>query len=499
MDLPPVQRSASPAATPWRRDDPRRRLWGPVTVRVVWELVLAGIRVRPQVVREVREHALWMIRPDAEVHEADVLAAEATRDWLARVDGTYLGFTPPPDLDIEPTVRWREAIHDPADVVHDAVFRLHYGDSVRLDEIEQRTRIDGVLLRGAREAVREMARQVLAQDGLDTSGWDVGRLDRLLTRIAVVGGDQCPGPGGLATEVGRAHAADCPRCTRVLRLLREGLVSPSDLFPPEETACLQEGTVDALLLQVQPDKKRHLKGLLAATGGRMLDRDTVVVDLGATPGVDAALRELAERGAPAATELRAVRRTIRGRWGKRVLLGPGVLDLLRDIGALPWGEVRGIERLPEVVPPPPSAARWWTGAGLFGILALFAGVLVSLPDRPQAEVELRAQAAPDGVRFDAGEDAFVDVVALRAGGASVAFHSATPADKGDLATGDGQYALVAAGDAFLVVGARSALDDLDRVLAGFAGGVDPAELAERVRDRYPTAAVEVVRAAAGTP
>ena len=38
--------------------DPHRRHWGPVTVRIVWDLVGAGIRPRAQVVREIREHTL---------------------------------------------------------------------------------------------------------------------------------------------------------------------------------------------------------------------------------------------------------------------------------------------------------------------------------------------------------------------------------------------------------------------------------------------------------
>ena len=499
MDNPTVHRVGVTAATPWRRDDPRRRLWGPITVRVAWELVVGGIRVRPQVLREVREHALWLIRPDVDLSEADTLAAEATCDWLARLDGVYRPIALPPDLDVQPSLRWRELIHDRGDMVHDAVFRLHYGDGRRLEDIEHRTRIDGVLLRAAREAVREMTRQVLAEDGVDAAGWDPARLDRIIARIAVVVGDQCPGPGGLATDAGRAHAVECPRCTRVIRLLREGILSPSDLHPPEDTPCLQEGTLDLVLIQVQSDHRRALRRVLASTGGRMLDRDTVVVDLATNPGVDAALRSLAERGAPAAAHLRVVRRAIRGRWGKKALLGPGIVDLLRDLEALPWGDVRGLERLPEVIPPPPSAARWWTGAALFGLLALLAGVLVSVPSRPDPDVVLTARATPGGVRFDTAEDALVDVIAVRPGGASVVFHSATAADKGDLATGDGQYEIQATADSFLVVGGLEPFADLELVLAGFGGSDDARALVVRLQDRFPTAAVELVRAAATTP
>ena len=343
-----------------------------------------------------------------------------------------------------------------------------------------------------------MARQVLAEDGLDCSGWDAARLDRLIARIAVVVGDQCPGPGGLATDAGRAHAADCPRCTRVIRLLREGVIAPSDLYPPEETPCLQEGTLDLLLVQVAAERRRHVRAVLTACGGRMLDRETIVVDGADGPQADAALRALAERGAPAAADLRVVRRTIRGRWGKRAVLGPGIVDLLRDLDSVPWGEVRGIDRLPDVVPPPPSAARWWTGAALFALLALLAGVVVSLPVRTPPEVELTAHATALGLRFDTGESSYVDVVALRGRSSSVVFHSAAAADKGDLATGDGQYELTAAADAFLVIGGLHPFDDLDLVLSGL-GDVDADLLVGRLTDRYPSAAIKVVRATPVAP
>ena len=51
--------------------DPLRRLWGPVTVRVAWDLVRAGVAVRPQLLRAVREHALWRIPPTAGLAEAE--------------------------------------------------------------------------------------------------------------------------------------------------------------------------------------------------------------------------------------------------------------------------------------------------------------------------------------------------------------------------------------------------------------------------------------------
>lgn len=413
MDAPPVPTPS--VAIPGPRADPLRRMWGPVTLRCVWELLVVGIRARPTQVREVREHALALLPADAALAEAEAIASQAARDWVARSGGTYAPCTRDPDLDILPSPAWREAIWDPADTVHDAVFRLHFADGLPLEDVQERTRIDGVLLRGAREAVREMARQVVEADGVSVGGWDPARLDRLIARIATAAGDQCPGPGGLATEVGKSHADRCPRCSRALRILREGLLSPSDLFPPEEGPCLSAGPLDMLAIQVQASARTHLRLLssLAGAAGLRVAPDVLLVNLGLAPTFPATLAELAERGAPAAGDVRAVRRPVTGTWGRKVITGGDVLTLLDVLGRLPWGETQGIPSLPVPAPPPPSAMRWWSGALLVGALALAAGVMVFHPGRPAAEVSLEAEATSTGVVFDTDEHAFVAVLGVR--------------------------------------------------------------------------------------
>jgi len=492
MDLPNAPRAAPPQVVAWRRDDPRRRLWGPVTTAVAWELVLQGVRVRHPVLAEVREHALWMVPAEAPLAEAEVRAAAAARDWLARVAGTCAPFVRDPDLDIVPSAHWREAVHDRGDTVRDTLFRLHYADGVPLDQVEARTRIDGPLLRGAREALREATRVVVADDGISLEGWEPARVDRLISRIAVASGDGCPGPTGLATDAGRAHAEGCPRCTRVLRLLREGVISPTDLFPPEGGPALAEATTDLALVQVHPDARGQLRALTALFDARPVGSDLLAVDVGAHPGFEATMRELAERGRPAASALRVARRVVRSHWARKAIVGPGVLDLQRELSLLGWGEVRGLDVLPEVVPPAPSAVRWWSGAALLGLVAVAAGVYVSLPGEvgPSAAVEAAAQAG--AVVFDTDDSAYVDVIALRSGSATVVFHSVSPADKGAVATGDGRYKVVADADQFLIVASSRPLEDLPLVVQAVPSGTDASMLKTRVRERYPAAGLELV-------
>lgn len=476
--------------------DPLRRLWGPVTIRVAWELLVHGVRPRPAVLREVREHVLWLLPEQVGLTEAEALATLAVGDWLARAAGTLGPLPVDEDATILPSPGWRAALLRDADPIHATVFRLHYGDGMDLAQLETRSGIAAPLLRAAREAVREGARAVLEEDGVSTEGWSVARLDRMIARVANTSGDVCPGPVGLATDPGRAHAQDCPRCARALRLMRAGVLSPSDLFAPEDGELLPRQGVDLLVVQIHPDARRARGGVLARfeDAARVVNGEFIVVDVARCPDAEARLREVVEQRQPAPDRVRAARRVVRGRWGRKALLGPGPARLLEDVQGLEWGAVEGLAALPEPLPEPPSAARWWMGAVLMALLAAFAAAVAARGAGLPPEVELEATAAVDGgARFDTEDAAYVDVLAVRAGSVSPLLHSTSPADKGAWATGDGAYLVRAEADALVVIAAASPLEDTTAIAAGIGaatGGVD--ELVRRVRDRYPRAAVAVV-------
>lgn len=475
--------------------DPLRRLWGPVTVRVAWELLVQGVRPRGAVLREVREHALWMMPAQVSLPEAEGVASLAVADWIARCGGRYAAFAPDPDLAILPSPRWREAIAASVDRVEECVLRLHYADGLDLPEIERRTRVELPLLRAAREAVRDVAREVLAEDGVSTEGWEPARLDRLLARVATTSGDVCPGPVGLATESGRAHAEACPRCARALRLMREGLLSPSDLFPPEDAPLLAPEGVDLVALQLHPDFRRGRAALAERLGEgmRAINGDVWVVDPAQVPDLAAILVDAAERGAPAAAHLRLLRRRGPGRWARKAILGPAPLELLGILPHMEWGEARGMDPLPEPLPPPPSAARWWMGAVLVALLAAFAALLADHAARPGPEVPLTAAWEGAGVVYDTDDAAWVDVVAVRGGTVSVVARSQSVADKAAHATGDGRFRVDAEAEALVVLAGGESFHDLEAVLLGFSGGTATVDgVARRLRERYPRAAVAVV-------
>lgn len=280
-----------------------------------------------------------------------------------------------------------------------------------------------------------------------------------------------------------------------MRLLREGMLSPSDLFPPEDVPVVPPGRVDLLVIELQAEARRHRAALLRVLDGGVIPvaAGGWLVDVAAVPGVEEGLRSLALAGTPPSESLRVVRRPVDGRVVGGVVLGGDVIALLAELRPLAWGDARGMEPLPAPLPPPPSAARWWMTAVVLGLIAVAVGTATLLPGRPPADVALTAQAVPSGVRFDTDDAAFVDVVALRGVDVSLVFHSASREAKGALATGDGRFSLDVDGDALFVVARSTELDEMDRVVDGFGGsGVDADEVRDRLRDRFPGAAVTLV-------
>lgn len=490
MDAPPAR--PEPAT---ERPDPLRRLWGPVTVRCAWELLLAGASPRGAVLRHAREHALWAIPTHAGVAEAEGIATAAVKDLLARQRGSYQPWSADPDLSILPAPRWREAIAGYVDPVHDAVFRLHYADGLSMADVERRTGLDRSTLRAAQGAIVELAREVLVEDGIPVHDWDAERLDRLVHRVATAAGDACPGPGGLATDQGRAHAAQCPRCSRAMRLLREGILSPSDLFAPADGPVLPKERTEVWCIHLHPDARKHRAALLEVLpeGVIVLNRDVFLVEVRLAADLGVSLVRLAEDGTPRGDQLRIVRRPLIGRIVGGVVLGFDVLRVVEETLALEWGATLGTPNLPEPLPPPPSAARWWMTAFVVAVSAVAAGTWTLLPKAPKPDEPLSAERTADGIRFDTDDGAYVDVLSLDGSTLTLVFHSATVEDKGSLATGDGRYQILSGGGEHLVIARAASFEGIQPLLDGFTGThPDIHEVQSRLWDRFPGVAIVVV-------
>ncbi len=468
-------------------DSPARRHWGALTIAVAWELVCSGTRMRPGLLRAAREHAAWRVPPTAGLAETEAMATAATREFLVRRRHRYERWSVDPDLEILPDPRWRAAVLATATPIHEALFRLHFGDGVPLEDLSRQLQTELHLLRPVREAVRELVRAIVAEDGVPTEGWEPARVDRLVVRVALAAADRCPGPGGLATDIGHAHGESCPRCGRALRLIREGALAVSDLFAPD--FAVPPPNTMLTLVQVHADGRKHLPALLRALPGAVRVSDDQLVVALDEAGL-AALGEQAELGAPPRETLRVVRESVPGRIVDGIVIG-AALDALREAAQiLPFGQVRGLDPLPPRRAPAPSAVRWWVAAALVATLAFAAAVIAGQKGEPPPRYTVSAARDPSGVIFDTSDEAFVDVYSVASNRAEVLFHSASPADKAVMATRDGRYRTDTDERPVMVVASVVPVTDAAIIVAA-AQDADDARVI--LHSRYPEAAIVVIR------
>lgn len=473
--------------------DPYRRLWTTITIRVAWEMVRAGVRPKGSLLREAREHVLWRVPLDAGHAEADAIATAAAREFVDRLSGIYRPWKPDPDLHLLPDPRWRQEIVSLAGPVHDLVFRLHYADGMSLEEVERSSRLDRGTLRAAREALRGLVREVLSSAGVSTLDWDTPRFDRFMARIAAAASDRCPGPWGLGTESGRTHADTCPRCSRALRLMREGYLSSADLTAPED-ACLPNESLDLVAIMLAPEARRHVK-LLERTFGENLRKggeDLFFIYGDGVQDLQDRLVALAENGTPSVAQLKLVRRQLQGRWGRYTILGPAPEFERAELAAMAWGDQEGIEPLPDPLPPPPSAARWWAAAAVVALCAGLLGLWVFRPEAMQP-VALHAEKDGQGVVFSTETTASVDIWGLQGANVQPLFHSVSAADKGMLATGDGRYRLSTPADAYIVIASPSPIPQDTPIAGAIVQARSDGGMVSRLQEILSGSSVEVVR------
>lgn len=466
-----------------------RRHWWAINIAVAWELARAFDRVHPSTFVAARDHAVARIPREAALPEAEAIATAAAHEYLARRRGIYAPWVVDPDWDLLPSPAWRDAVISAVTPFHEAVFRLHFGDGVPLDELAARLKVDASWLRPAREAVRELVRTVVAEDGVSTEGWDSPRVDRLVARVALAAGSRCPGPGGMGTVEGRTHGDNCPRCSRAFRLFRDGVLAPGHLFTPSNDVPVPALGDRLVCIQVQPDNKRGLRTMSLLFPKAVTPNNGVFV-MPFIEGFDVPLREACEAGLPAREHIRLVVLDAPGRIEDGVVIGLAYEALRESLGGLQWGEAKGVEALPAALPPPPSAARYWAAAGLITSLAMAAAYVAFRPPSPEETFALSGGRFADAVVFDTDDAAWVDVLSISESRSEVVFHSDSMADKASLATGDGRFRIAVDERAVLVIAADQ---ELEGTVGIAARADDVGEARDLIRAQYPSAAVIVVR------
>lgn len=474
--------------------EPARALWASVTIRVAWDLVLNGVPHRAETLAEVREHVLRGLPMGLSEPEAEELTSQAVAEWIDRIrNGRYRRVAADPDLAVAVDAGWRNRLAASLDRVGDVVLKLHYGDGFPIPTVARNAALDPGRVESARDGIREAMRTLAAEEGLSLAGWPAARIDRLLRRIASLAEPGCPGPGGLFTDEGRSHADRCPRCSRAIRLVRGGVLSPTDLFPPEGDASRPSDRIQVLALLLHPDARQHHEVLdqaiasfaLAVGGDAWLIADSDLDTLAET------LQRLALQASPARHHLRGALVSGSGRWMRGRLVGPLPVQAIEAARARPWGEVMGVDELPAPLPPPPRAGSWWAAAALLCLLAVGMGAVVARPRATPVDYPLAARFEPsiDGweARFTADELSTVDVIVRRQGSLEIR-HAAIREGKGKWATGEGDYQLLLDGEEALIVSSAGGVPDLRARVDAARQDPDPlGSLEARIRVGTPAA------------
>jgi len=445
-----------------RSHDRLATVWFSVTVRVAWDLMLAGIRVRPAILQDARDHALASLPEGAGADEAEILAGAATQNYLTRVrDGQYHRLTDVPDTDLVIHRAWRESLFLAVDPVGDAVLRLHYGDGMDMAAVERTAAIDGTLLLAAQEGIRELVREIVESAEID--GWVDARVDGLIHRIVGMSASGCPEPIHLLSDAMRSHVDKCPRCSRAVRLIRGGVIAPLDLVAPGGETPMKMSEVAAILLH--PDARKHRKRVVRALGPAAISagHDSWLLSRADLISVGPELRALTEDAHPPRHQLRGAVVTGPGRWSGTALLGPVAIQALDAARARPWSEVDELGELPAPRPPPPRATWWWVGAGVAAVASALVGALVLTPEAPPPATPIAVEFKRIGsdwlIRFDADEIAVVDVVSVSVDGLTL-LHSNVSAGKGRWATGQGDFELLVPGSEVALIASESGIPEL---------------------------------------
>jgi len=456
---------SNPAPPTLLREDVAVGGWSAITVRVAWTLLRLGVNVKPDTLRNLREHVVFHVNPDWSLQVVEDHAEHLVTQFVHRVrvgDVTDLS----EDYAIIIEERWVRSVQQSLNHTASVLLHHHYGDGRPLEEIERRFQTDRIELAAAQAGLRALLRTV-AHTIEDIESWPPPRVDTLLRRVAAWTPDACPPIHDVLDGHHYEHAHRCVRCSRARRLVQGGLIHARDLLPPKDTV-RPSGQARALALHFHPDARQHRAAVereLSVPAQRIGD-DLLLVQADDLQAVQRIIEMAAEVGAPHRDHLRGVMLQGPGRWSRHGLLGPLAARARGAVRSRPWGRVDSLGELPPVLPPPPSAAPIWA---LVVVLVLITAFLA----RPAAEsmftadvdhpLDAKFATLRDGMwaDFDVHDAALITVVSADATDLQVIHRSKHPADKAELAVGDGRFRVQTPGDGVLLVSSSTPLTDLD--------------------------------------
>ena len=466
--------------------------WTATTVRVAWSLMMSGIRVRPATLTDARDHVLASLPRGTSADEAEQMTAALTDEFLSRVRGDLIRrHVPSGGGELAIHVGWRKELRTVLDPVGDAVLRLHYGDGVSLEQVEQTAAIDLVALDASRAGIRDTVRSMVKRQDDSASSWSDARIDVVVSRIANLPEPGCPPPMAILSDTHREHVDTCPRCSRAVRLIRGGIIAPSDLIAPHDGTAVSS-TLRVCAIVLHPDARKSKKKLEKALGPGavsvgpdvwLMSREELV-----TAGPQ--IRALVVDGLLPRHHIRGALVTGTGRWSGGVILGPVAVQAIESARSRPWAEVDTLGELPPPRPAPPSPVRWWVVAAFFGVSAMGVGIQTfSAPEhQPDVPVEAQFNSVEDGweITFDADDLAVIDVISVLEDGPTVV-HRDVRERRGEWSTGEGDYRVYVPGRNVILLASEDGLPDLETVVQRSRSKPAPMVfLEEWIQNEFPT-------------
>ena len=482
----------------------RNELWVPITIRVAWDIYMARIDVRPNILKAAQIHVLSHLSAELPVDKAERLAGVYSQDFIKRYTEQRYEM-PAWDADFEApfSLDYRTKILERADKTSHRVFWLYYSDGLPLQKVAQKVSKPLRTVEKVCAVLRKQMRRVASEMGLDMQTWNDNRVDRAISFVGTLATGEPLNLDELGTGAGKKYTRRCPRLRRAHYLLRKGVLSTRDLQIPDDNQFVPRRQM--LALRLHPDAKRYAKNIAEALGdsGVSIEQQghAWLIDGVDIETAEEVLRDLAYHGTPAKQYVRGAMVSGPGDWFESFVLGPLPMRCLDAVRSKTWGDVDGMEELPVPLPPPPKATQWWFAAAVSTILSLTSIAWALETTESSSVVPLEAEFDSHvefvDVRFDVSEAAYISVVRFK-GGILQLEESFTPITKGRLSTGDGRFILRVDAPRIAVISSSQPIDDLDILMQAAQVNSHPVEaLSTQVLSKYPTADVVVSPLAQG--
>lgn len=470
----------------------RSDLWVPIVIRVAWELHLAKVEIRPNILRAACIHVFSHLETDISVETAERKASVYTSDFIAILDKKdYQRPLFDPDHEIQFSSKWRKIILNNLNPNEQRVFWFIYSDGLELKKTARKMGVNITKIEKSCQKIRICARRIASKENIDVTDWSDTRLDKLIQYVANTASELPLDPAEILSKNGKKLINKCPRIRRAYLLLKHGILSERDLQLPTENELIERQTL--LVLMLHPDKRKFSKILNKSLAdiAVQIEMDAWLIDEEDLDEAEEILSILAEEASPPRQYLRGAMVSGPGEWFDDVLLGPLPIHCLDATRSRAWGAIDGIDELPQPLPPPPKSTSYWIAAIVTSILSLssWAWALSPVESEYVFPVQAEFSIAPESVdvRFDVSDNAYLTVVRLNNHVLTID-DEYSYATKGRIATGDGRFYLRVDAPRIAVISSNEALVDLNNLLFSAQNAENPLEDLERqVKQAYPNA------------